>query len=194
MYTPRSTNRRPGKNESFRSEDGFTDSVIGSTLPLSISRPLRPVTPSSASPSRPTRSSMRPRQVSQHSLASVDTQISSADTQSSRSRQKRSDDTDVSPVAMAAIAGFQDAGARKRALTIGKSDRDKERAIEFQEEKRRQMRIQEKAPGRSIDWRKKTMGGIDGRSGFILTMLRINTLTFSRPRSSQRRLVICRRP
>lgn len=109
---------------------------------------------------------MRPRQISQHSSTSMDIQRDSIDTQSSRPRPKRSEDSDVSSVAMAAIAGFQDAG-RKRALAVGKSDRDKERATELQEERRRQIKIQERAPGRTTDWRKKPAGDIDGMSGLF---------------------------
>ena len=171
MHSASSTNGRPAKNGNYKNEDGHSDPVIGSTLPLSISRPSRPMTPSSASPSRPTRSSMRPRQISQHSFVSVDTQRESIDVQSTVPRQRKAEDADISPVALAAIAGFQDAG-RKRALTIGKSNRDAERAAELQEERKRQRKIQEKVPGRSRDWRKRAVGGIDGTSGFYFRVLK----------------------
>ena len=62
----------------------------------------------------------------------------------------------------AALSAFQQAGARKRAATIGSMDREKEREQQQEEEMQRQKRIREKMPGRRPNGKSKATGYIDG--------------------------------
>lgn len=83
---------------------------------------------------------------------------------SSRLNERVGDEQETSPIALtAALDAFQKFGAqRKRAMTNGTLERDRERERELQEEMQRQKRIREKVPGRKVNGRTKTMGNIDG--------------------------------
>ncbi|TDL28204.1 hypothetical protein BD410DRAFT_818641 [Rickenella mellea] len=156
--------RRPGTP----SNDPNSSSQSNVTLPLSINRtpgPSRPISRNgSNSPARPVRSDLRPRQISQYSTSSLsmsnvsrdsfETSRTTATSMSGgqRSRQKPElngarDEPEMSPVSpealSAVMSAFQSAG-RKRAMTNGTAERERELA----EEQKNQKRIRDKAVAR----------------------------------------------
>lgn len=156
------------------------------TMPLSINRqPARPMTPSSSTssalahvnPARPARSDLRPtsRHASQYSVSSVSSRNVDYDGASTMSyetagpsrTQENNDGIDAPETSTtslkAVLNAFQKAGAqRKRAMTNGTLDREKERERELQEEMQRQKRIRDKVPGRRANGKAKAVGNIDG--------------------------------
>lgn len=140
------------------------------------------MTPSSSSssanarqtPSRPARSDRRQRHGSQFSISSIpapDPELSSLrgsyEQSNGASRQELNnipDQPEESPKALKAVLNaFQQAGAqRKRAMTNGTLDREKERERELQEERERQKQLRERIPGRRMNGRQKAVGSIDG--------------------------------
>lgn len=72
----------------------------------------------------------------------------------------------TSPVALSSVvSAFQSAGSRRRAMTNGSDDAEYEKARqqELEDEKRRQQRIRERAPGRKATGRANA-GDVDGMS------------------------------
>ncbi|KAF8519097.1 Sec8 exocyst complex component-specific domain-containing protein [Hysterangium stoloniferum] len=155
----------------------YNNSSGQSTPPLSINRPSqRPTTPNSVagsskaftSPLRPSRSDLRARQGSGEPVRSrLDYNI---DTTPKRPRYERdgnngapSDDTGLSPTSpqMSAVAAaFQSAGAARRAMMNGDTDRAQEREREMAREKERQRRLRDKVQGRRTNGKAKA-GDID---------------------------------
>lgn len=172
-------------NPSRRTKSPAAYDANPSTLPLSINRqPARPMTPTSStgsamsrgSPARPARSDLRPRQISQYSINSVSSRGMDRDSMAydvggesrmpeTQLQSDRSEDGEAtSPKALTAVLNaFQQAGAqRKRAMTNGTLERERERERELQAEAERQKRIKDRVPGRRVNGRTKTAGGIDG--------------------------------
>ncbi|KAI5124169.1 hypothetical protein M0805_000977 [Coniferiporia weirii] len=127
-----------------------------------------------ASPARPARSDLRQRHASQYSVSSMSSRNMDYDGTSaisyetagpSRSQETNGsiDEPEQSPKALKAVLNaFQQAGAqRKRAMTNGTLERDKEREQEMQEEAQRQKRIRDKVPGRRLNGKTKAVGSID---------------------------------
>lgn len=155
-----------------------TNNSRNTTLPLSINRQsARPMTPSSSTssvnarqtPSRPARSDRRQRHGSQFSISSIPTPDPDPNGARGSYEQRQeldnmSNEPEQSPKALKAVLNaFQQAGAqRKRAMTNGTLEREKERERELQEENRRQRQIRDKIPGRRTNGRQKAVGSIDG--------------------------------
>jgi exocyst complex component 4 len=179
---PSSSSRFPQPNRSPSPQTAYGNPVAPPTLAPS---PL-------GGPSRPQRSELRSRLASEHSISerssnrdSMSTTYSdvtqayrprngasgipasSSDTRSRSQRtnndQGESDTSPITPTLSAVVSAFQNAGARKRAMTNGSEDMEQERKREkeMQAERLRQQRIQDRMPGRRTN-RKAKAGDIDG--------------------------------
>lgn len=186
--TSRRANPPPVAYNNFNDER--LDTTLPLTINRQPSQSSRPITPSSstgsmsvrASPARPARSERRPRHASQYSVSSISSRnmdfdnasvMSGSDTLAGPGPSSRTQGLDrgqqqdaQSPPPSAALKSvlnaFQQAGAqRKRAMTNGTVDWEKDRQRELDEEAQRQKRIRDKVPGRRANGKTKAVGNID---------------------------------